>query len=91
MCRYLLYVFLENSMKEENKEKTKLKRKHYEKELRRLQEELCQLQDWVKAKGLRIVVVFEGRDGAGHESWCHKLPYLFLLLTTSDIKLPQRA
>jgi polyphosphate kinase 2 len=65
MCRYLLYVFLENSMKEENKEKSKLKRKHYEKELRRLQAELCQLQDWVKAKGLRIVVVFEGRDGAG--------------------------
>ncbi len=44
---------------------TKLKRKEYEKELRRLQAELCILQDWVKHKGLRIIVVFEGRDGAG--------------------------
>ena len=43
----------------------KLKRKQYEKELRRLQAELCDLQDWVKLKGLRIIVVFEGRDGAG--------------------------
>lgn len=43
----------------------KLKRKQYEKELRRLQAELCILQEWVKHKGLRIIVVFEGRDGAG--------------------------
>ncbi len=43
----------------------KLKRKRYEKELRRLQGELCELQDWVKHKGLRVIVVFEGRDGAG--------------------------
>jgi polyphosphate kinase 2 len=42
-----------------------LKRKEYEKELRRLQAELCMLQDWVKHKGLRAVVVFEGRDAAG--------------------------
>ena len=44
---------------------SKLKRKKYEKELRRLQAELCRLQDWVKHKGLRIIIVFEGRDGAG--------------------------
>ena len=43
----------------------KLDRKKYEKELRRLQAELCTLQEWVKAKGLRVIVVFEGRDGAG--------------------------
>jgi len=42
-----------------------LKRKQYEKELRRLQSELCKLQDWVKYKGLRVIVVFEGRDAAG--------------------------
>lgn len=42
-----------------------LKRKKYEKELRRLQAELCKLQDWVKYKGLRVIVVFEGRDAAG--------------------------
>jgi polyphosphate kinase 2 len=45
--------------------KPKLKPKRYEKELRRLQAELCHLQEWVKHKGLRVIVVFEGRDGAG--------------------------
>jgi polyphosphate kinase 2 len=42
-----------------------MKRKEYEKALRSLQVELCALQDWVKEKGLRVVVVFEGRDTAG--------------------------
>ena len=42
-----------------------VKRKKYEKELVRLQARLCALQEWVKAKGLRVVVVFEGRDAAG--------------------------
>ena len=42
-----------------------MNRKEYEKELRRLQGELCKLQDWVKYKGLRVMVLFEGRDGAG--------------------------
>jgi polyphosphate kinase 2 len=45
--------------------KPKMKRKEYEKELRKLQTELCRLQDWVRHKGLRIVIVFEGRDAAG--------------------------
>jgi polyphosphate kinase len=45
--------------------KARLKNKAYEKELRRLQAALCQLQDWVKATGQRIIVVFEGRDAAG--------------------------
>jgi polyphosphate kinase 2 len=42
-----------------------MKRKAYEKELRKLQAELCKLQDWVKQEGLRVIVVFEGRDAAG--------------------------
>ena len=42
-----------------------MKRKAYEKELRKLQVELCHLQDWVKDEGARIIVVFEGRDAAG--------------------------
>jgi polyphosphate kinase 2 len=42
-----------------------MKRKEYEKELRKLQTELCVLQNWVVHKGLRVVVVFEGRDAAG--------------------------
>jgi polyphosphate kinase 2 len=43
----------------------KLKRKDYEKQLRKLQVELCRLQEWVKYKGLRIIIIFEGRDAAG--------------------------
>ena len=43
----------------------KFKRQEYEKELRKLQSELCSLQDWVKATGERIIVIFEGRDAAG--------------------------
>jgi polyphosphate kinase 2 len=42
-----------------------MKRKEYEKELRTLQTELCLLQDWVIHAGLRVIVVFEGRDAAG--------------------------
>ncbi len=42
-----------------------LKRKQYEKELRKLQARLCDLQAWVKQEGLRIVIIFEGRDAAG--------------------------
>ena len=43
----------------------KLKKKTYKKELERLQAELVKLQYWVKAKGLKVVVLFEGRDAAG--------------------------
>ena len=51
--------------RDSEKEKEKLSRKAYEKELLELQAELCKLQEWVKYKGLKVVVVFEGRDGAG--------------------------
>jgi polyphosphate kinase len=43
----------------------RMKRKAYEKELRKLQVELCLLQDWVKKKGARVIILFEGRDAAG--------------------------
>jgi polyphosphate kinase 2 len=43
----------------------KMKRKAYEKELKKLQVELCHLQEWVKQKGLRVIIAFEGRDAAG--------------------------
>src|SRR5437762_14254149 len=43
----------------------KLKQKAYDKKLRKLQGKLCMLQDWVKAKRLRVIVIFEGRDAAG--------------------------
>jgi len=48
-----------------NAAKSKLNRKIYENELRKLQVQLCRLQDWVKHKGLRVIIVFEGRDAAG--------------------------
>ena len=43
----------------------KLNRKVYERELARLQEELVRLQRWIRHKGLKVVVIFEGRDAAG--------------------------
>ena len=44
---------------------SKMRRKAYEKELHALQVELRHLQDWVKEKGARIIILFEGRDAAG--------------------------
>jgi polyphosphate kinase 2 len=52
-------------MAKAHRPKEKLKRKAYEKELRKLQVQLCQLQDWVKSQGLKAIVIFEGRDAAG--------------------------
>jgi polyphosphate kinase 2 len=49
----------------EYKKNGKLKTKYYEEQLMRLQEELVKLQYWVSEKGLRVVIVFEGRSGAG--------------------------
>jgi polyphosphate kinase len=49
----------------QNEPAPKMKRKDYEKELRKLQVQLCHLQQWVKTKGLRVIVLFEGRDAAG--------------------------
>jgi polyphosphate kinase 2 len=46
-------------------EREQIERKTYFKELFRLQHELVRLQDWVQHKGLKVVVVFEGRDSAG--------------------------
>src|SRR5436305_396676 len=48
-----------------SKNDEELGNKQYTKELRRLQGELCKLQDWVKHKGLRVIIIFEGRDAAG--------------------------
>jgi polyphosphate kinase 2 len=43
----------------------RMKRKAYEAELRKLQVKLCYLQEWIKQKGLRVIIAFEGRDAAG--------------------------
>ena len=49
----------------ENGHPPKLKNKEYTQELRKLQTELCLLQDWIKQTGEKVIVVFEGRDAAG--------------------------
>lgn len=46
-------------------EKRKIKKKLYQKELHKLQLELVKLQEWITYKGLKVVVLFEGRDAAG--------------------------
>src|SRR5580765_7964889 len=58
---------LEQPGREDSKPKgqKKLSEKKYVKRLRKLQGELCKLQEWVKYKGLRAIIVFEGRDAAG--------------------------
>jgi polyphosphate kinase 2 len=56
---------MKNGKNSDGRDQAPMSRKEYEKELRRLQVELCRLQDWVRHEGLRIVLIFEGRDGAG--------------------------
>jgi len=57
----------EVSSPEENEKKVdaKFSKKIYEKELGRLQVELVKLQEWIKDQGLKVVIIFEGRDAAG--------------------------
>jgi polyphosphate kinase 2 len=55
----------EPNLKDKAEKKKKLPEEFYEKELFRLQVEMVKLQEWVKEKGLKVVVVFEGRDAAG--------------------------
>jgi len=52
-------------IQQSNGEKPRLHEKDYLKKLRKLQTEICRMQEWVKLKGLRVVIVFEGRDAAG--------------------------
>ncbi|MDA9410254.1 MULTISPECIES: polyphosphate kinase 2 [unclassified Bradyrhizobium] len=48
-----------------NEPAEKMKRKAYEKELEKLQVELCHLQEWVRTQKLKVIIIFEGRDAAG--------------------------
>lgn len=66
--------------KDKNRDKTreaqkeaKLTKKEYEQELRKLQTKLVEMQEWVKATGAKIVVVFEGRDAAGKGGVIHRI------------------
>ncbi len=51
--------------KQNNNKDFKLSKKEYENELGKLQIELVKMQEWIKEKGLKVVVIFEGRDAAG--------------------------
>jgi len=51
----------------------KLNNKQYEKELRKLQTRLVEMQEWVKTNGAKIVIVFEGRDAAGKGGVIHRI------------------
>jgi polyphosphate kinase len=54
-----------DAMAKDGHASSRMKRKDYEKELRKLQARLCHLQEWVKEKKLRVIILFEGRDAAG--------------------------
>src|SRR3954447_12323024 len=56
---------MKNGKKSAAEDHAELSRKEYESELRDVQVELCKLQAWVKHEKKRIILVFEGRDGAG--------------------------
>jgi polyphosphate kinase 2 len=51
----------------------RIETKHYERELERLQEELVRLQMWIEEAGLRVAVLFEGRDAAGKGGTIHRI------------------
>jgi len=56
-----------------DKQKAQLKKKAYEKELRKLQTKLVEMQEWVRATNAKVVVVFEGRDAAGKGGVIHRI------------------
>ena len=54
---------------DKGKEVERIGKKKYNEELFRLQLDLIKLQEWVKSEGLKVVVIFEGRDAAGKGGW----------------------
>jgi polyphosphate kinase 2 len=59
--------------KEASQKKNNIRKKAYERELRKLQTKLVEMQEWVKASGAKIVVLFEGRDAAGKGGVIHRI------------------
>ena len=59
--------------KKADEQTNKLKNKEYERELHRLQTNLVEMQEWVRAAGAKIAVVFEGRDAAGKGGVIHRI------------------
>ena len=58
---------------ENNPETMPIKKKKYERELRKLQTKLVEMQEWVRTSGAKVVVVFEGRDAAGKGGVIHRI------------------
>ena len=56
-----------------NQKPTTIKKKKYEREQRKLQTKLVEMQEWIKASGAKVVVVFEGRDAAGKGGVIHRI------------------
>ncbi len=54
-----------SGMSDEDRQDGRIAKKFYERELFRLQEELVDLQEWIKQEGLRVAVIFVGRDASG--------------------------
>jgi polyphosphate kinase 2 len=54
-------------------EKTRISKKEYERQLRKLQTRLVEMQEWVRANGAKVVIVFEGRDAAGKGGVIHRI------------------
>jgi len=54
-----------NNDKNQKEQPGKMKRKEFERELEKLQVELVKLQRWVVQEGVRVIIVFDGRDAAG--------------------------
>jgi polyphosphate kinase len=68
---------------------SKVPKKRYDKELRRLQTELVKMEDWVAATGARIVVVFEGRDAAGKGGTIKRITQYMNPRITRIVALPK--
>src|SRR5436309_15958856 len=65
-----------------------LSRKDYDQELRRLQVELVQLEEWVRNRGMRVVVLFEGRDTAGKGGVIKRMTALLNTRSLRVVALP---
>jgi polyphosphate kinase 2 len=66
----------------------KMKRKAYEAELAKLEVELVKLQGWIKEKGLKIAIIFEGRDSAGKGGVIKRITYRLSPRVTRVVALP---
>lgn len=75
-------------MAKNSKKSHRLPREIYEKELLRLQAELVQVQEWVRKEGIRMVVVFEGRDAAGKGSTIKRVTEYLNPRIASIVALP---